>query len=330
MERGSQDEPRHPMGVVVQRTRLTPHVLRAWERRYGAVSPGRTEGGQRLYSDTDVVRLRLLKRATEGGRAIGAVAGLPTAEVARLVGEDAKAREGGGVAAVGSGAESGPGLGVGSAEGEVASALRSCLAAAEGLDSGGLRAELMRSAVRVSVWDFVSGVVHPLLVRLGELWEAGALRPAQEHVVSAAVRQVLDWLLSDLAVGEAGPLLVLGTVDGELHEFGSMLAGVVATDAGWRVLYLGASLPAAELALAAERSGARAVGVSVVSQEGSDAARAGRELTTLRALLPEGVHLWVGGRRSAGTVPEGATRVEDLEALRGMLAEAAYAGGGGR
>jgi MerR family transcriptional regulator, light-induced transcriptional regulator len=309
------------MGVVVQRTGLTPHVLRAWERRYGAVAPGRTEGGQRLYSDTDVDRLRLLKRATEGGRAIGAVAAMSTEEVARLVGEDAKAREGDGGA--GAAERKGPG------GEEAAGALRTCLAAAERLDGAGLRVELMRAAVRVSVWDFVAGVVHPLLVRVGELWEAGALRPAQEHVVSAAVRQVLDWLLADLAVVEDGPLLVLGTVDGELHEFGAMLAGVVATDAGWRVLYLGASLPAADLALAAERSGARAVGVSVVSQEGSDAARAGRELATLRALLPEGVDLWVGGRRSAGTVPGGASRVADLDALRGKLADAAYRGGVG-
>jgi MerR family transcriptional regulator, light-induced transcriptional regulator len=321
VERGSQDEPRHPMGVVVQRTGLTPHVLRAWERRYGAVTPGRTEGGQRLYSDTDVVRLRLLKRATEGGRAIGAVAAMPTEEVARLVGEDARARENGGEALAVAGRTGEP---------EVERALRLCLGAAERLDGGGLRAELMRSVVRVSVWNFVSGVVHPLLVRVGELWEAGALRPAQEHVVSAAVRQVLDWLLADLAVREEGPLLVLGTVDGELHEFGAMLAGVVATDAGWRVLYLGASLPASELALAAERSGARAVGVSVVSQGGPDAARARRELATLRGLLPGTVGVWVGGRRSGGIVPDGATRVEDLDALRGLLAEAAYSGGGGR
>jgi MerR family transcriptional regulator, light-induced transcriptional regulator len=109
-----------------------------------------------------------------------------------------------------------------------------------------------------------------------------------------------------------------------------MLAGVVATDAGWRVLYLGASLPASELALAAERSGARAVGVSVVSQAGADATRAGRELAELRTLLPGTVGVWVGGRGSGGTVPDGATRVEDLDALRGLLAEAAYSGGGGR
>jgi MerR family transcriptional regulator, light-induced transcriptional regulator len=306
------------MGVVVQRTGLTPHVLRAWERRYGAVSPGRTEGGQRLYSDADVARLRLLKRATEGGRAIGVVASLPTEEVAQLVGEDARAVEG----VVGRELAGGPGEGEG--EGDVERALRTCLGAADGLEGGKLRSELMRAAVRLGVWEFVSGVVHPLLVRVGELWATGSLRPAQEHVVSAAVRQVLDWLLADMGAGGGGPLLVLGTVDGELHEFGAMLAGVVATDAGWRVLYLGPSLPAGELALAAERSGARAVGVSVVAREGAEAARARGELASLRAQLPGSVELWVGGRKSEGTVPDGATRVADLEAFRGMLARSGF------
>jgi MerR family transcriptional regulator, light-induced transcriptional regulator len=310
MAQGRQEEARHPMGVVVQRTGLTPHVLRAWERRYGAVSPGRTEGGQRLYSDADVARLRLLKRATEGGRAIGVVASLSTEEVARLVGEDARAVDG----------VAGPEVAGRPGAGDVERALRSCLVAADGLEGGTLRAELMRAAVRLGVWDFVSGVVHPLLVRVGELWATGSLRPAQEHVVSAAVRQVLDWLLADMGAAGGGPLLVLGTVDGELHEFGAMLAGVVATDAGWRVLYLGPSLPAGELALAAERSGARAVGVSVVAREGAEAARARGELASLRAQLPVGVELWVGGRKSEGTVPDGATRVADLEGFRGILA----------
>ena len=73
MERTPQERPRHPMGVVADRTGLTPHVLRAWERRYGAVEPERTEGGQRLYSDTEVEKLRLLRRVTQAGRAIGVI-----------------------------------------------------------------------------------------------------------------------------------------------------------------------------------------------------------------------------------------------------------------
>jgi MerR family transcriptional regulator, light-induced transcriptional regulator len=321
VERESRDVPRHPMGVVAKRTGLTPHVLRAWERRYGAVVPGRTEGGQRLYSDGDVARLRLLKRATAGGRPIGSVASLPTEEVARLVGEDVEAE---GVGNGGGGEV--PGVVVGE---DVERALSEGLAAAERLDGVGLRSELMRAVVKVGVWDFVMGVVWPLLVRTGELWAAGRLRPAQEHVVSAAVRQVLDWLLSGMDAGGEAPLLVLGTPEGEYHEFGSMLAGIVAVDAGWRVLYLGPSLPVPELVLAAERSGAWAVGVSVVQGDRGRTGRVREGLASLRASLPAEVSLLVGGRASRAVVPAGGVGIESLEALPGALAVVSAQGGGG-
>ena len=53
---------RYPVRLVALRTGLTPHLLRAWERRYGVVTPGRSEGGQRLYSDLDIERLTSLRR----------------------------------------------------------------------------------------------------------------------------------------------------------------------------------------------------------------------------------------------------------------------------
>lgn len=300
------------MGVVVQRTGLSAHVLRAWERRYGAVEPGRTEGGQRLYSDADLVRLRLLKRATEGGRPIGSVAELPTDELAALVGED------GGVGVGGGGAETGEGL----ASSRAAPHLEACLAAADRMDVAGLRAELMRAVVKLSAPTFVTAVVGPLLQRVGDLWERGSLRPAQEHVVSTAVRQVLDWLLGRYEAPAGAPLLVAGTPAGELHEFGAMLAGVIAADAGWRVLYLGPSLPAEEIAVAAERSGAAVVALSVVDGVDVDGERAGRELARLRDRLPPGVLLVAGGRRSGEVEMDGVTRVEDLDVLREVLAAA--------
>ena len=50
---------RHAMRLVILRTGLTADLLRAWEKRYGAVTPMRSHGGQRLYSDADVERLWL-------------------------------------------------------------------------------------------------------------------------------------------------------------------------------------------------------------------------------------------------------------------------------
>ena len=295
------DTPRHPMGVVVQRTGLTSHAIRAWERRYGAVDPARTEGGQRLYSDAEVLRLRLLKRATEGGRSISSVAELSTEELTTLVGEDVRSAKSRSV----SGRED---------------YLAACLSAADRLDAQGLREELMRAVVSLSAPVFVRQVVGPLLARVGELWEEGAMRPAQEHVVSTAVRQALDWLLGRYEAPADAPLMVACTPAGELHEFGAMLASVVAADVGWRVLYLGPSLPAEEIAMAAEQSGASVVAVSVVDGEQEDVERSGRELVALRGALPERVLLIAGGRRSADVVPEGVTAVKDLDSLREILA----------
>jgi len=68
--------PRHPIRVVARRTGLTPATIRAWERRYGAVEPARSEGGQRLYSDLDLERLDTLRHLTEMGRSISSVAPL--------------------------------------------------------------------------------------------------------------------------------------------------------------------------------------------------------------------------------------------------------------
>ena len=84
---------RHPIAVVAERTGLSQDVLRIWERRYGAVTPTRAPGGQRLYTDADVERLALLNAATRAGRGIGQVAGLSTDAIAALVNEDIAARE---------------------------------------------------------------------------------------------------------------------------------------------------------------------------------------------------------------------------------------------
>jgi DNA-binding transcriptional MerR regulator len=75
---------KHPMAFVSRKTGLSAHVLRAWEKRYGAVSPMRTQGNHRMYSDEDVERLLLLKKVIATGRSIGQVAHLSKQELMKL------------------------------------------------------------------------------------------------------------------------------------------------------------------------------------------------------------------------------------------------------
>lgn len=308
-------EPRYPIGAVARRTGLSLHVLRAWERRYRVVEPGRTATGGRLYSSADVLRLRLLRRVTEAGHPIGQVAGLETEALLSL----ARVAEPP-VEAVGVAGEAGRD---GKAEAERYAV--AALGAVEALDGRRLRATLMRAVVALTGREFVDELVVPLLRRVGELWAAESLCPAQERLLSTNLRGVLAWLMESMPVPGGAPVVLATTPALNRHELGAMLAGVVAAEEGWRVVYLGPDLPAADIAAAASITGARVVALSVVYAEEARSVRS--EIADLRATLADGVELVVGG---AGAVAEtarlsvaGATVLPDLAALRALLRAAA-------
>lgn len=60
----------YSIGAVASMVGVPPATLRTWEERYGAVSPGRTPAGQRLYSRDQVEQLRFV--ASEIGRGMSA------------------------------------------------------------------------------------------------------------------------------------------------------------------------------------------------------------------------------------------------------------------
>ena len=64
------------IGAVSRLTSIPTGTIRVWERRYGVVEPGRSDGGFRLYSHRDVERLRVIKSLIENGETIGGLAGL--------------------------------------------------------------------------------------------------------------------------------------------------------------------------------------------------------------------------------------------------------------
>lgn len=291
------DTPRHPIGVAAERTGLTADVIRVWERRYGVVEPARNAAGQRVYSDADVERLRLLRRATDGGRSIGQVASLDPESLAELVREDEAARlraPGTGGVPGGRGAP-GPG-GAGGAGGPAFESVdvAGLMERAVRLDGAGLESALRRHLSELGFAGFAEGVAAPLLRRLGDAWHAGKATAAQEHLGTVAVRRVLE----SVRQGEGeGPTVVVATLSGERHEAGALMAAAAAELAGWRVVYLGPDLPVADVVAAAAATGARAVCASTVyAPEGADVVERFR---ALRLALPDGVALFAGGAAAA-------------------------------
>ena len=268
--------PRHPVRLVAARTGLTPHVLRAWERRHHVVAPARSEGGQRLYSDLDITRLRLLHQLTESGHGIARVARLPLGELERMAREEAAART--------------PGD---RGDGSASEFREAILRAVRRLDAADLHSVLQRAVVTIGVPGFLETVAAPCLHAIGQGWREGTLSVAHEHLASAVFRRVLGWIMATYEVGTTAPRLVVATPPRQLHELGAMLVAAAAAAEGWGVTYLGPDLPGADVLGAARQVGARAVALSVVYP--ADDPELPAELERISRELPPGVALLVGG-----------------------------------
>lgn len=269
-------EARHPIRVVAQRTGLTPATIRAWERRYDAVVPTRSEGGQRVYSDLDVQRLHTLKALTDAGRGISMVAHLSPMDAEALLTEDLSTPT-----LPGSTRLIAPPTSVDEAYEYV-----------RALDAEGLERSLWRALVTHGARPFLSRVAGQLMHRIGEGWEGGDITPAQEHLASEVIEQLLDRLVDRVRSPDA-PKLIVSTLTGERHGLGARLASAAATFDGWSVVYLGTDLPVGEVAMAAGALGADAVAISVVRR--IEAVASAQALADLRRRLDPHVLLFVGG-----------------------------------
>ncbi|NNF28524.1 MAG: MerR family transcriptional regulator [Gemmatimonadetes bacterium] len=303
----------YPIRVVAQRTGLSGAVIRAWERRYGAVEPQRSPAGQRVYGETDVQRLQLLAELVRTGRSISSIAELPTGELEELLaGERAEAGR--------TPSTSGPAL----------DRLREdALRLVEGLRPDDLERLLTRSALAYRTDEFIRVLLVPLLTEIGIAWQSGRLGPSSEHVASVTIRRFLEWLTSSIQVEENAPLVVTGTPTGQRHEFGALLAGIVAAEEQWRVRFLGPDLPASEIAKGAGAFGADAVALSALFPPMERLAV--EDVAKLRSMLPARIPIIIGGPASAVHADEwpelGITYYGDLDDYRAGLRALAAAEG---
>jgi MerR family transcriptional regulator, light-induced transcriptional regulator len=279
------ETPRYPVRLVSLRTGLSPHVLRAWERRYGVVTPTRSEGGQRLYSELDIQRLSRLRRLSGRGHAISRIASLGLEQLTKLdeetPGEPPPAPA--------------PLSDEPSAEADqsVREVTLAALRAIREFAPGELHALLQRAVVTLGVPGFLDQVATPLLRAIGHGWTVRSVSVAQEHMATAVIRRLLGWMLGVYQGGADAPRIVVATAPGEVHELGALMVAVSAAVEGWNVAYLGPDLPVAELLAAARQTGARAVGVSVVHP--GDPSEIAAVLREIRTGLPPDVALLVGG-----------------------------------
>jgi DNA-binding transcriptional MerR regulator len=255
------------------RSGLSVPVLRAWERRYGVVTPMRTASGYRLYDEPAVMRLRTMRALIDRGWSPSSAAAALVDGTAPDVDIDAEPSPGGRLPVR-------AGTDVGGEE--KAEALRSAfVGAAATLDAEGVERTLDEMLAGGSYEVVVERDILPALRALGDAWEAGRVDIAGEHAASQAVWRRLAAAFQ--AAGRAAPskgAVLVGLPPGARHELGALAFAIAARRAGVPVLYLGPDLPVGDWVASAQRVRARAAVVGAVARTDGAAA-----LEVARALI---------------------------------------------
>ena len=266
--------PKYLIGKVTKLTGLSVDVLRVWERRYGAVRPVRSEGGTRLYSDADIKRLKRLRQAVDGGHSIGQAARLSESELDELIAD-------------------------GEATREVADPYRAArerfIDAITDMDVVGADQQLAHAATLHPAHELIKRIIAPALDEIGERRAHKELGVAQERLALGLVRNMVGSLFRLYPPSKNRKTMVLAAPAGAVGETELLLEALLAAAHGWCVVFLGASVPAPEIALAVRMTNAAVLVLSLT--EG--VAEIGEELASLARLIPFPTRVWISGSEAA-------------------------------
>jgi MerR family transcriptional regulator, light-induced transcriptional regulator len=304
------------------RSGLSVPTVRAWERRYGVVHPGRTSSGYRLYDEEAISRLVAMRYLVD------AMSVRPSQAAAQLDvdGPDRVALLEASRAWLARGGTTVPARTTERGTSAEQETIESLVTATRALDTATLTTRLDEAFAAQQFERAIDHVVFPALRSIGDGWADGSVDVAMEHAASEAIRRRLSQFYDAAAAGGGRPDLIVGLPPGSQHDLGILAFAVAARRARLAVLYLGANVPIESWTGAVTTTGAPAVVLGVVTR--ADVEPAARVVAAIHGLTAP-PHVFLGGA-SAGMVtdpgradllPDG---IEDAVALVARLV------GGGR
>ena len=222
------DEPRYTIKKVSDLTGILPVTLRAWERRYGVLSPERKENRYRLYSERDVAILKWLGSQIASGISISTAAsnlhnlrinnewpdviptGITREKVKTSIPPERYLEE-----------------------------LFNLLTHHNEADASKLMQEIIS---RFDLETVLMRIITPCLVSIGEAWYRGNLLISTEHFASTFIRSRLYSLFQSYPIAIRGATILIGGAPSEDHELGALMMAILLRSRGYRVEFLGPNL----------------------------------------------------------------------------------------
>ncbi len=282
-EQTNLDKSKHPIQVVARRTGLSADVIRAWERRYKAVTPIRASNNRRLYDDIDVEKLILLRRATSVGRRIGDVAGLSIKKLRKLVDTDESA-----VAQL-------PTTGIQKrpSTGSVMEHFDDCLDAIQRLHNQDVYNCLSKASKSLGITFLLEDLLRPLVSYIQDECRRGALRDAHYAVAIYSIRAFLSDLVMNKPHTETEYKLICTSPVGQVSDIAALRLAVAAESHGWQTIFLGMYGSVDEIIFTQQKSGAQLVAIGITRP--ADDPLLANQLRQLRTKLQNSVEIAATG-----------------------------------
>lgn len=263
---------------AAEMTGVPQATLRAWERRYGLVSPARTDGGYRVYSEEDLRLIREMVALMETGYTPSLAARQVNAVRRRAPRDDT---------------------------GAPITATARLVAAAWDIDPVRVGVVLDEQFATSAFEHVVDQWLMPALIEVGDAWASGRMSIAGEHLVAHAVHRRIAAAFDAARIGGGAGTIVVGLPAGVHHELGLFASSVALRRAGLDVIHLGPDVPIDAWRAALDVHGARAAVTAAPMAEDVPAAR-----SIVRGLTrshPD-ITLVVGGGQQAAVTGRGVLR----------------------
>ncbi|MBD0404719.1 MerR family transcriptional regulator [Flammeovirga sp. EKP202] len=206
-------------------TGIKAHTLRIWEQRYKIIIPKRSETNIRYYDDDDLKLMLNVSLLNSHGIKISKIAKLTQEQIREEV------------------------FNVMSSSDNYSDQITQLTTCMLNFDEFQFEKVISTAILKYSFEESMINIILPFLTRVGFLWQIGAISPAQEHFISHLVRQKIIVALDAIMLRDdkGKPRFTLFLPEGELHEITLLFACYIIKSRGFKVTYLGQSLPLEEL-----------------------------------------------------------------------------------
>ncbi|THD65857.1 MerR family transcriptional regulator [Robertkochia marina] len=205
---------------------IKAHTIRIWEKRYNLLSPNRTDTNIRYYSLKSLQKLLNITLLYNNGYKISRIAKIPEDELPIVVREIVSEN---------------------SVKNKAINAFKlAMINFDQSLFLNTYNSLLGDRSFREIFYE----IFLPLLNELGLLWQTDTISPAHEHFVTALIKQKILLNIEKLQLAEptkTDHTFVLYLPDNEIHEIGLLYLNYEIVLRGYRVIYLGQTIPVTSL-----------------------------------------------------------------------------------